>query len=283
MKKVALLAFVFLIIGIIGTVMYGGSVFSIGTNEVIDEKKQIDGADIDSLDINMDVGQVNLYESKDNSFNIHLNGNMPRSTVDNIVFDVKEENNYIIIEVGTREDFVFSIPGLFNFSNGSIELDIELPKKAYDTIEVSTDVGGVMVDQLQVEQLDASTDVGTILINQLISKKALLSSNVGEVVVNGGIGAFTIDTDTGEIGLNMKEVIEPISIRSDVGEIDVTVQKQPVNLVLDLKSDIGDVSVKNLEGFNNSEGQEMYIEIGQGGPTLKASTDVGSISVEHQP
>ncbi|WP_226036215.1 DUF4097 family beta strand repeat-containing protein [Aquibacillus saliphilus] len=283
MKKIALFAFIFLIIGVIGTLTFARDVFSIGPKETIDTEEQLDGNNITDVEIEMDVGKVVLRESDNDKVMISLNGDVSKKRAESIELDVSEEDGTVVASLKNREKFGFSIQNLFDFGDkGSVVLVVSVPNKEYQSVNVSTNVGMIVVEKIHAQKFMAVSDVGKIVVDELTSEQASLTSDVGEIIVQDGVGAFDVETDTGRIQLNMLEVTENIYASSNVGQVNITVKQQPENLVLDLESDIGEVVLKNVNGFSNYSGKQLSAETGTKGPVITASTDVGKILVEHQ-
>ncbi|WP_407272473.1 DUF4097 family beta strand repeat-containing protein [Radiobacillus sp. PE A8.2] len=282
MKKVALFAFIFLIIGIIGMITFGDNVFSFSARDKssLDEEKQVSAENVDDIVISVGVAEVSIEPSDDENIHVHLHGDISEKMRERLTFKVEENNDSLEITVNAKEFFNFSFSSLFSFNNGGLNLDVQLPEKLYTELNVSTDVGDISIDGISTEQFIASLDVGDLAVDDMTSKQTEIESNVGDVNIKDGVGAFDIETDTGEIGLAILEFREDISIQSDVGDVFVSLENEPENIVLDLQSDIGDIKVENLQGKNNSIGGDVYMEIGTGGPTLEVRTDVGEITVE---
>ncbi|MBM7570544.1 DUF4097 family beta strand repeat-containing protein [Aquibacillus albus] len=276
MKKVALIAFIFFIIGIVGSLTFSRDVFSMKSENTIQESKVVDGEAIESVEIIMDVGKVNVTESIDDSIHIELKG---KSLNKQLQFDVIEDDEKLTIETRQKDKgFQFNITSLFRF-NESLQLDVQLPAKTYQKVDVKTGVGQINIDYLTINELIASSDVGAVHIEGVISERAVLKSNVGKVDVRQGVGAFTIETDTGKVEMDMVAFTDDIMVKTDVGEAEVSVQEQPTSLLLSLQSNVGDVSVKNLDIVSEMSGKSYYKKVGSGSPKVHVQTDVGKVSV----
>lgn len=280
MKKVSIVAFVCLVVGAIGTLLFSDNVFSFHSEEEVSETKQFDGVNIRSIVTNMDVGDINIKESENNNIRVNIHGKLSKVKADDLEFNVEEKADTLRITIDQKDSFKFSLSSLVNFNLGSIDLDIELPDKVFEKVEVATNVGDININEVRANELLITSDVGETIVNQIAVQQASVKSNVGDIEISEATGAFDIETDTGEVELHMIEVTQDISIESDVGDIEVTFSQQPENLIVDLKSDVGNVHVEGLQGVKQDSGKAFYAEIGKGGPTLKVKTDVGEITVE---
>lgn len=281
MKKVALTAFVALIIGIIGFFTVSGNVFSVGRNASIDERETFTSRNIDSMIIKVDVGEVNIKESKNDEIDVHLHGSIAKKLKDQIGFSVEENGSTVEVNVSQRENtFFLQIPFINADFNSNRVLDVSVPKELLNKLDVKTDVGEIAINGIDVEELKAHSDVGEIYVNGFTGIGDF-QSNVGEVELENISGKIKAQTDTGEIDLKVAEMTDDIELSSDVGEVTVSFAKEPNNIGFDLSSDIGEVSIKGFKGYDNNSSGSIVTQIGNGGPMLKVSTDIGEILVEN--
>ncbi|MCT2538219.1 DUF4097 domain-containing protein [Aquibacillus koreensis] len=281
MKKVALVALVCFLVGIVGTIAFGHQVFSFESEkDSVDQSKTIEGSKITGIDIDVDVADVTVTSTDGKDIEVHLRGKAIESSYQNLNFNVEQQDEILSITVESKKDFDFSIPSLFNFNGfGGLDLEVKVPEKMYETVDIRSNVGDQTINALAVKNFMARSDVGDITLERLESEEASIYSNVGDVDVVAGQGGYTIETDTGSVELDLLALKGNTHIQSDIGDVDVSLHESPTNFVLDLQSDIGDVSVKNINGFQDSTGKDLFVEIGSGGPVLEVVTDIGEIKV----
>lgn len=281
MKKVALTAFITLIIGIIGFFTVSGNVFSVGRNASIDERETVTSRNIDSMIIKVDVGEVNIKESKNDEIDVHLHGSIAKKLKDQMEFSVEENGSTVEVNVSQSENtFFLQFPFINADFNSKRVLDVSIPKELLNKLDVKTDVGEIAINGIDVEELKAHSDVGEIYVNGFTGIGDF-QSNVGEVELENISGKFKAHTDTGEIDIKVEEMTDDIELSSDVGDVTVTFAKEPSNIGFDLSSDIGEVSIEGFKGYDNHSSGSIVTQIGNGGPMLKVSTDIGEILVEN--
>ena len=108
-KKVALVAFVCLIIGIIGTVMFGDGIFAVGSKVQVDEERHVEAEEVSQLNMSLDVGNIRMTESEDEDIHIYLTGEYAKSARSDLRFDVEQNGDKLTIDAGKKQEFGFSI------------------------------------------------------------------------------------------------------------------------------------------------------------------------------
>ncbi|WP_226668983.1 DUF4097 family beta strand repeat-containing protein [Metabacillus litoralis] len=281
MKKVALTALITLIIGIIGFFTVSGNVFSVGKNTSLNERETFASSKIDSMIIKVDVGEVNIKEGKNDEIDVHLHGSIAKKLKDQMEFSVEEKGSTVEVNVSQRKNtFFLQIPFINADFNSKRVLDVSVPKELLNKLDVKTDVGEIAIDGIDVDELKAHSDVGEIYVNGFTGIGDF-QSNVGEVELENISGKIKAQTDTGEIDLKVAEMTDDIELSSDVGEVTVSFANEPSNIGFDLSSDIGEVSINGFKGYDNKSSGSIVTQIGNGGPMLKVSTDIGEILVEN--
>lgn len=244
----------------------------------MDEEKTIESEGIETVEIKIDVGKVNITESDTDDIVVRYQGNVP---TDQFTFNVDKKGNQVDVAAHSKRSF-FTVPFINSSWNTKRNLDIVLPKSGLAKVVVHGDVAKINVDTENVAELKVKSDVGSISIEKFLGERMTLRSDVGSISVADASGELDIQTDTGKIDLTMNEITNDIRLKSDVGAIDVAMKQVPESLVLDVDSDVGQVSVSGLAGFDNLTGKPLRAHKGEGGPLLDVKTDVGSISIEQK-
>lgn len=278
MKKVALGALLVFIIGIIGLFTVSGGAFSFGNNVEINEREIIPSKNIKEMKVNVDVGEIQIKESKNDDITIHFHGNVPKKVKEQLTFKVEEHSTSVEVVVSQSNKFFMQIPFINSDISSERTLDVSLPKNLLDKLEVKADVGDIHIDHINSPGLTAHSDVGDIYVNQFKGVGTFVS-NVGDIELEKISGKINSQTDTGEIDISLEEMTDDIELSSDVGDITVKFVNEPENIVFDLSSDIGDVSINGFKGFENRTTGSIITQLGSGGPLLEVKTDLGEITV----
>ncbi|MDQ0230826.1 DUF4097 family beta strand repeat-containing protein [Metabacillus malikii] len=278
MKKVAIGAVLAIIIGTIGMFAFGGNVFSKGENENIDERKTVNSEQIKEMDINVDVGEVHITESKSDNIEVHFHGHAIDRVKKQIDFLVNQDETKLEVKVKQNNKFFTQIPFITSDLNSERILDIAIPKKVLEKLTVNVDVGEITIEDIDPKQMKAENNVGEIFVSKY-NGNGLYKSDVGNIKLEKMNGKIKAQSDTGGIDINIIELTEDIDLKSDVGEIEVTIENDTENLAFDLSSEIGDVTVSGFDGYQNSTSKSIITKIGNEGPIIRAKTDIGGISV----
>jgi DUF4097 and DUF4098 domain-containing protein YvlB len=280
MKKVAIGALIALIIGMIGLFTVSDHVFSYGNNVEINERETISAKDIKEVKIDVEVGEVQLKESQDDNIEIHFHGNVPKKVKEQITFKVEEDGSSVEVVVNQAAKSFIQIPFINSDLKSERILDVSIPKGLLDKLEVQANVGDIQIDRIDTSVLTAHSDVGDIQVNQFKGEGNFVS-NVGDVELENINGKIHAQSDTGEIDISLEEMSDDIELTSDVGDINVQFKNEPENVRLDLRSDVGDVTINGFESIKDASTGSIITQIGSGGPALVAKTDIGDIEIEN--
>lgn len=276
MKKIALVACLTLLIGIIGILTFRDRIFSVSSKASVSEEEVFDASDIKQIDVEADVVDIKLEKSSDADIHVLLDGNVSEKRKKNIDFRVEESDGKLKIDLEGEKVITISFLPLQDW--GSIKLTILIPEKQFDSLDLVNNVGGITVNYGDFNTVNVESDVGDVKLQEIISKTATVTSNVGDTSIRQAQGAWDIKSDVGEVALHLKEWEQDITIVSDIGDIEVHLAKKTSDYTLDLDSDVGDVEVEGFD-LNRDGGKEVYLQSGSGEPLLKVSSDVGDIEV----
>ncbi|UFT99035.1 DUF4097 domain-containing protein [Radiobacillus kanasensis] len=280
MKKVALIAFIVFVLGIVGvltTYASGDHFLTGGNSHDITESKSFAAENVQHLSVKVDVGEVKVKRSNSDEIEVSIRASEQRKGQIEYSIDKKED----VVEVVFNKDDSpwYSFPNISFGDHGSV-VEIKLPDKEFESLAIESDVGEVDVHQVKAREFTATSDVGDIKVDQVVADTSTLSSDVGEIEVNGGTGAFHIESDTGDVSLELNALEEDVHIESSVGEVSVSLINEPKNFTFDLASDVGGVSVEGFSSIQKSSGRSYYVEQGNGNSLLQVKADVGEVQVE---
>ncbi|AQQ52297.1 DUF4097 family beta strand repeat-containing protein [Planococcus lenghuensis] len=247
MKKIIFVLLLAVVVVVGGSLVWSiTNLFSGESNAAVNEVKSFNGNSIAEIDASTDVGDITIEESADDEIHVELKGDLSRDEAGDLKFGVEDDDGTLHVTV-SHDNEVSSIFSLFSFGSkfaGDVNLEIQLPKKEFDSIR--------------------------------------LASNVGDIEVNEAAGPLDIETEVGEIRVTADTIVEDIAIHSNVGDVEFKVNEVPANVTIDLRTDVGDASTEQVNGMQRASGREVMQELGEGGPTLKIATQVGEIDVKQQ-
>jgi len=269
MKKLFITGLVLLVVGLGGLLLTGFR----NETKTFTEEKIIDTNGINTLDVKVDVGEINIIESVREDIFVQYEGNVPTARLQ---FDAERNGNQV--EIAAREKRSFVLIPHINFHKKQT-LTVEIPKTGLGKVSVDGDAASVNVDAEHAKEFNITTDTGKITVHKFDGDYMKVRSDVGAVVVKDASGELDILTDSGKIEISLKEINKDIHLESDVGSIHVDMKKVPESFVFDVDSEVGNVKVNGLEGFEKVERSSFRYQKGEKGPVLRARTDVGSITI----
>ncbi len=202
----------------------------------------------------------------------------------NFSSEVKNSTLEVHVDMNQKKLFRFDF-----FSKGSA-LKLYIPKKQYESLQIESDNGRIMIEGIDVKTADIRTDNGRIEINNMANDNLTVNSdngrinlaNVdastvttkssnGKIVLNHVTGTLSSKTNNGSISLITEDLERSIDFKTDNGKIEIQTEKEPTNVIFDLKTDNGSIDV-----FNQSDWDTV---IGNGDNTIKLETDNGKIII----
>ena len=249
----------------IGCVIYGvnryfGGGFSwsagIGNNAAnIEESAALDK--YDRMDIDMAVADITIVEGTD--YRLDYSG------TDNLELSYRVDKGVLKIEQKTKRNI--------GVNNATLELTV--PNDAvFDKVDISSDVGDINIEGMDIDYYISDTDVGDTLINGCKINDVVLESDTGDVsITECELNKADIQTDVGEIGIETCS-FKNLDIESEVGDIVIESDISLEDFGFDLKTDVGNVEInhKDMDKSYNTNGNAGKIE---------ATGDVGDIIVNY--
>jgi Putative adhesin len=140
----------------------------------------------------------------------------------------------------------------FSVFSGDYELSIKLPRDEFNRLQVNSDAASITFNEVKAEHVDITTDMGNIFLNDVV-------------------GAVSAKSDVGDIDVVLQKIEKDITAKSDVGDITIKTKQEPKQLRTHLSNSIGEEIVK-LPNMKNGT-------IGIGGPLVVLKSDVGDLAL----
>lgn len=226
-------------------------------------------------DINIDVnqGEIELLESKDNNIYIALKSNKNMKNTDYLNLDDNTDKLDITSKKGSKIHFL---------NNTGIKIEIQIPKSYNKNISIETDAGDVIANKdLNLNNLNITSNVGDVELNKNIKcKKFNIVNDTGDINITRIDGSGSIKSDVGDIECNIEGLNQDIDITSDIGDIELGVNKDlSFKLDSDKKPTKIDIDLNNI----SEKGSSFYAEHGQNpNYAIKTHSDVGDVDIEYR-
>lgn len=228
-----------------------------GSGELARETKSFSSSEFDSILVNARAMEIYVTKRSDDLVEVEL---LTDKAIENrFTLDASVQSRELNLNV--KEDaktFDFSSTG----QKGERKLLISLPDKIYDQVTIKNEFGLVEATDMKAGTVDIKLDVGVIRLN-------------------GVSGKMRLETEAGEISVEGISLENDLSAKTDIGEINIHLKESPQDAIVDLKSDIGEVTadLEQVQYSVNSANQKAGT-IGSKGFRIDANTNVGDILVD---
>lgn len=317
MKKLNILLMAIFGIGLLGALILMCSFGGFGFNTVsLYEEKVLKNDKIKQIDITHTSTDVKIIPTKGQNLTVELNGKVSKRVQDQYKLEVKEDGEKVKIAVIRDDNQWFSV---FDLNNGNVDLNLKLPEKIYEWIQIDLLSGDMDLNEIQAKKVSLNTSSGdinvekseiekTLSINSLSgdlmlqnlkaemlhvdlesgdssikhaeTKSVMLASKSGNVQMNDVKGDLEVVVSSANTKIVNKEMNSDIKIESSSGDVDIHFQKQPQSLNLNYEGVSGDGTVQ-LEGMLYEEKSDHRIKgrIGKGEKILEVMTASGNFNL----
>jgi DUF4097 and DUF4098 domain-containing protein YvlB len=250
------------------------------------ETKTLERGDWRKLNVQNDVGEIRVVAG----------GKTPSITITKRFH--KSENLEFKLEIKGDTLFIIGKIKPTQCNNCSIDLTLNVPENL--EVQLQTDVGDVDVAGL-VQSLKVKADVGKVSAKNLGTASIDLQTDTGDIELNNSQGNIKLETSVGAITAEHLGKAQ-VNMRSDTGDLTLNDAQGAVILEssiasinvnhlkgsLDLHSDTGDVSAKNII-FQSGSSNQLKTDIGTvrlenfsapDGIKLEGQTSIGDLSLD---
>lgn len=263
MRKVA---FVFILMGVIGMVFTGKPFFA---KEKISDEVHLSADRFSHISVEGELGNIRILPSTSEDIEVKWEGAFSSGSTDREWVSVEENGSELKVNIGKKRFFDVSF-FKFNYFN-RLQVTILLPEKQFNSLAVRNDVGNTEIKDIQVDNLTTVTDVANLTIDQVLADSIVAETNVGNLTVNHVQGKLNATSDVGRIAVHAKDITDDMTLSSNVGKIKLTVPRIPDNVSFSADSSVGNVKVFGDRG--------SYI-VNQADYIVSIRTDVGGITVD---
>jgi lia operon protein LiaG len=277
MKKVVYLMLLLFIIGVVGTLVSvsasGG--FSLDTYNVSD-KAVVHNADISRVEIDLSSSDVTVHSSDSDEFTVEMNGKISKKLKKKLKLDVQEKGQTLKIGLAGEDQIKFNVGVLIVDTN----VEVFIPKKIYDSIQISTSSGDILIQDLKAKETLFDTSSGDIIARDLYTGVNRFHSSSGEVELSNVTGDIEAESSSGDMIIDFINANGNLDAKTSSGDVSITYQEEPNSLKIDFQGSSGEGEV-SLEDVSFDEKSENSIRgvIGEGFYKLNVETSSGDFSL----
>jgi hypothetical protein len=287
-KMILLAGFICLIVGVIGAAMILKTTNMEAGLANVDLERKVSAAEIKNLSVNTDIAGVVFTPSQTDEIRAHLTGLVSEDQLKNTTIDVSLSGKETWkVKVKTKSGFNFGfhitdIKSLFLIEKEKrFRVEVELPQKAYNEIQVTTNTGAIDLGDIQADRITTHADTGSISIGRFQGKDINLGTDTGRITMSEGEGNVRLKTNTGRIEAALRSAGDTVSIQTDTGSVGLRFLTLPGSASFEIRNDTGhiDFTLPNAK-YKQNEKHSVVASIGNdGGSSVRVQTDTGSIEV----
>lgn len=263
-------------IGIFGMLVCGCSLDE-NTAEPINMKKTLDAKGIQRIEIHGKLANISIHPSDQDQIQAQVTGEVSKQH--HIRFQADTQGDLATIKFSQD----LKQPVSIQVKEHIPQFEIHLPKKMYQKITFQTTFGNLTANQkLLAKQIHIQADDGNVILNGYQGDKLQGSIKFGNITVKELDASVNLQTDEGKANLTLRQALKGQNrIQTKFGDVQVNFPKDPESLLLDLKSEYGEIksdfssvpsSDQDLRVFKRKIGQPTNHS-----PTLSIVTDNGDI------
>ncbi|SEC35112.1 DUF4097 family beta strand repeat-containing protein [Paenibacillus sp. GP183] len=287
-KMILLAGFICLIVGVMGAAMILKTTNMETGLANVDLEKKVSAAEIKNLSVDTDITGVVFIPSQTDEICAHLTGLVSEDQLKNTTIDASLSGKETWkVKVKTKSGFNFGfhitdIKSLFLIEKEKrFRVEVELPQKAYNEIQVTTNTGAIDLGDIQADRITAHADTGSISIGRFQGKDINLGTDTGRITMREGEGNVHLKTSTGSIEAALRSAGDTVNIQTDTGGVNLRFLNLPSSANFEISNDTGhiDFTLPNAK-YKQNEKHAVTASIGNGGgSSVRVQTATGSIQV----
>ena len=242
-----------------------------GFSKTIDHSISYDAEDYTSIKINTASADVKLIPTDGDEIDFHFYGEASIS-------NEKHLPKLVVEPSGQSLTAKIEYPRIINFgvSFSRSKLDVLIPRKFIEDIEVSTASGSIHASDLKVKNFQAESASGKLSLDGLQTDKAITKTMSGSIQIEHFTGALQASSLSGKIYSQLDALDSDLNIKNTSG-------KHDAGFDMLAKSVSGKITHNFLADMKNSPGSKRTEAIvGSGEYDINLETVSGSILINHE-
>ena len=233
--------------------------------EKSNNKKVIEDLSFTNIAVLTENAAVEIVPTKDSVATVEYSGKTKKNK--KFIFEADVKGDTLSVQFKEkRRGFIH-----FGISSLDLTLTVHLPERQYERLQVETDNGRIIAEQLKAQDINLETDNGRVELKHVDAMAIALKTDNGKIILEDVEGKIKAKTDNGRVSLITKSLDQSIDLETDNGRIEIQTEEEPTNAVIDAKTDNGRVELFGQEN--------KHVTFGKGENLIKLRTDNGRITV----
>ncbi|GEC91263.1 DUF4097 family beta strand repeat-containing protein [Brevibacillus brevis] len=243
----------------------------------VNEERMIE-QEVKAIEVLTEAVDVEIMASKQPKASVRMVGEVSEQQQERLEFrSVVSPDGTLLVELRERPHV-----NMFYPRNGKVKLELFLPEKVYEQVQLETMTGDIKSGMLRAKNTKISSGNGDVDVSGYEGEVLDVQTATGDINLVNVRSAVVIESSTGEIDkLTMPELTHDVSIRTDTGDIRVTVAKEPAAAQLEVTTDTGAIETtwSNLS-YEKNEEYKVKASIGSGGPKMTVRSSSGDVRIQ---
>lgn len=268
-KKICFKKGLFLVIAIVGVFVVSGCSKNTQLVPILHETV-IDATQVSELHITTEFTKIHIVPSNNNEIQMKLHGQITANYRDQVSLLVTEENQKVNIQVIEPKNYR-------NLITDKHQLDIGLPQRIFDLINIKGATAEVRMNGISVEKFEINSNQGNIHLAHLDGEEFNINSTIGHITLEKINGDTKVSTEQGKVTFIGEFGEGNLSVVTKVSDIDFMRAIFPEAWEADLTT-IQGIIEGTLEQLTLSEqAKEWKGNKGTGGTKVEVFTKQGNI------
>ncbi|KEO82725.1 DUF4097 family beta strand repeat-containing protein [Tumebacillus flagellatus] len=180
----------------------------------ISQEKSFDGKNIQSVSIEGHSVDLHLIPTDGDQILLSLKGTLSENA--------KDSDNEQLLDAsvnGSQLVIVTKVPASFmDYKGGDLKLDVQVPKKAYDSLKVEEHSGDVELDAFQAKSFTLDSSSGDSHVHGFQGDSFKLTTHSGNMTLDAMSGKGVVVSHSGDVKLTMSDLKQDLSLESHSGD-----------------------------------------------------------------
>lgn len=266
-----------------------------GTKEVHIEKS-FEASSLKNVEVDVSSSDINVIRGNSAQINVRVQGKASSKIASKIDLKAKTKGDTLELGIDQPNGFQFG----FHYSNVSIT--VEVPEKQWNEIQAKVSSGNISVEKIESKSIEAKASSGNIKLTSSQAAEMELSTSSGnikaadfkadslkfhtssgDVSLKDGEAKLKGDATSGNIRLDVDELLHDADLSTGSGNVTVTLDREPKSLAVDYRGGSGSGKIK-WDGFRyedkGKDGNMLKGSFGAGETKLKVTTGSGNFKMD---
>ncbi|PAV31520.1 hypothetical protein CIL05_02360 [Virgibacillus profundi] len=253
-------------IAVIGVILILFFAINYFTKKPLEGEETFSAKSIANIDLNSDVATISILPTNSNDIKVIWEGKSKMFGKTEV--DIEQDSETLHIDIGRIKIFNFL---QFGFNFNSLDVDVFLPEKLYDSINLRNNVGSTLISGIKTDELTVHTDVSDMTIEGVHANDIKAESAVGDIVLKNSHGIVDVKNDVGDITIVTEAITDDMELITNVGGVSIVLEEIPSDTSFNANTEVGTVTVFGERGSYVLKQSDYLVTI---------NTDVGDINVE---